>query len=91
MFATQAALPPPGVCAAATPLTNPVTGQGYALAMPNGIALAARGATVALPVTISFDALGRPNAAAGLRVTGDGAFCLTVEAETGYVRAVPCP
>lgn len=87
---TQASAPPPAVCGAAS-LINPATGGAYSLPIPTGVTIAARGATAALPVTISFDALGRPNAAAGLRVNGDGSFCLSVEAETGYVSTVTCP
>lgn len=87
---TRALAVPPGACGA-TALTNPATGSAYSVVMPTGVSLAARGATAALPTTISFDALGRPNAAAGLRVNGDGSFCLSVEAETGYVHTVACP
>lgn len=83
---TQAAAAPPAICDG-TPLINPTTGAAYVLAMPAGVALAANGgAPAALPTIISFDALGRPNAAAGLCVNGEGSFCLRVEAETGYVR-----
>ncbi len=87
---TQAVAAPPAACNG-TAVINPATGAAYALAMPTGVALAARGATVALPTTISFDALGQPNAAAGLSVAGDGSFCLNVEAVTGYVQTVNCP
>ena len=48
---------------------------------PSGVALS--------PAIFSFDALGRPSAAATLTVTGDVARQITVEAETGYVRYVP--
>lgn len=85
----RALLPDQSACTA-TYLANPATGRDYQLAMPNGIALAANGATSALPVTIRFDALGRSNAAAGCRVNGDGSLCLSVEADTGYVHTVPC-
>jgi type II secretory pathway pseudopilin PulG len=87
---TRAQLPPPAACDG-TALLNPATGGGYGLPMPDGVALAARGATVALPVTIAFDALGRTAIAAGVAVNGDGAFCLDVEADTGYVHTVACP
>lgn len=85
----RAKSPPPGRCDAA--LLNPATGGDYLLPMPSGVALAANGATAALPVTLRFDALGRLlDGAAGVRVTGDGSLCLAVEAETGYVHAVAC-
>lgn len=87
---TQASAPPPSVCDGRA-LINPSTGAAYALAMPTGVTMAARGATSALPAVIRFDALGQPNAAAGLRVIGDSSWCLAVEAETGYVHAVTCP
>lgn len=87
---TQASAPSPGVCDGRA-LINPATGAAYTLAMPAEVVLAAEGATAALPVTIVFDALGQPNAAAGLRVTGDGSFCLAIEPGTGYVHAVACP
>jgi MSHA pilin protein MshC len=66
-------------------LTLPATdgacgGPTNAICAPNGIALAG-------PAGLTFDALGRPSAAAAYAVT-DGAMNLpiTVEAETGYVR-----
>ena len=55
-------------------------GPTNAICAPNGVALAG-------PAALTFDALGRPSAAAAYAVT-DGAMNLpiTVEAETGYVR-----
>ncbi len=87
---TKASAVPPGACDG-TPLINPASGATYTLVMPAGVALAAGGVSPALPLSIAFDALGRPNAAAGLRVNGDSAYCLTLEAETGYVQTVTCP
>ena len=81
---TRAQAVPPAACVG-TALANPADGAAYVLAMPNGVTIAGNGGTV-LPTTISFDALGRPNAAAGLCVNGDGSFCLTVNAESGYVQ-----
>lgn len=86
---TRALLPDQSACST-TYLANPATGRDYQLQIPDGITLAASGATSALPVTIRFDALGRSNAAAGVRVNGDGSLCLSVEAETGYVHTVSC-
>ncbi len=89
---TRARAVPPAACDG-TALLDPSSGSGYArnlATLAPGVSIAARGATAALPVTISFDALGRTGAA-GLRVNGDGSFCLNVEAETGYVYAVACP
>lgn len=94
---TRALLPPPGVCDA-TALLNPATSALYddpdpnmGLRPPPGVALARVGAT-ALPLTLTFDPLGRPNVGAVLSVTGDGVRCLSIEAETGYVRGYlpPC-
>lgn len=45
---------------------------------PSGVSLSA--------TTISFNALGRPGAAATITVTGDVARTITIEAETGYVH-----
>ncbi len=89
---TRARAVPPAACDG-TALLDPASGSGYVrnlATLAPGVSIAARGATAALPVTISFDALGRA-AAAGLRVNGDGSFCLNVEAETGYVYTVACP
>lgn len=86
---TRALAPPPAACVA-TALTNPATGAAYAAAAPAGVALAGVGAT-ALPLALNFDQLGRPNVAAVLRIAGEDNHCLTVEAETGYVRPTVCP
>ncbi|WP_170285796.1 pilus assembly FimT family protein [Propionivibrio limicola] len=86
---TQASSPPPAACDGRA-VVDPATGAALSVAMPDGVSLAANGATAALPATIRFDALGQADAA-GLRVNGDGAFCLAVEAGTGYVHAVVCP
>lgn len=73
------------------PLLNPATGAAYAVSVPSGLGLVAYAPTAALPLSLNFDALGRPNAAAGLRITGSTGQCLTVETETGYVRTFACP
>lgn len=86
---TQASSPPPSTCDGRA-LINPATGEAYTITMTDGVSLVAYGATTALPITLTFDALGQPNAAAGLKVSGEGAFCLAVEAGTGYVHAVTC-
>lgn len=89
---TRARAVPPASCDG-TALLDPASGGGYARNLTTsapGVSISARGATAALPVTVTFDALGRAGAA-GLRVNGDGSFCLNVEAETGYVYAVACP
>jgi len=80
---TRAQAVPPAVCNG-TALINPADGAAYVLNMPNGVAIVGSGGT-ALPATIVFDALGQPNATAGLCVNGDGSFCLTVNAVSGYV------
>lgn len=55
-------------------------GAANAICAPNGVALAG-------PAALSFDALGRPSAAAVYTITGGTvAYPITVEAETGYVR-----
>ncbi len=86
---TRAPAPPPDGLCDATPLLNPATGAAYAVNAPSGIILS--GISVALPTTLSFDQLGRPRFAATLRVQGDDSHCLSVEAETGYVRDITCP
>ncbi|MFZ5511948.1 MAG: GspH/FimT family pseudopilin [Pseudomonadota bacterium] len=73
-----------------TPVLDPVTGAAYAVAAPAGIAIAGVGGT-ALPLTLAFDALGRPSVTASLRVAAGVDRCLTVESETGYVHAIACP
>ena len=81
--------PAPGGACDGTPLLAPDTGAAYAANVPNGVGVQGEG-TTALPASINFDPLGRPNAAAALRVTGDIPRCLRVEGETGYVRFVAC-
>lgn len=86
---TRASAPPPaGVCNGA--LTNPASGAAYVVAPPAGVAAAGIFGT-ALPLALNFDPLGRPSAAAALRIAGDDNHCLAVEAATGYVRPVACP
>jgi MSHA pilin protein MshC len=80
----------PGAACDGTPLFDPVTGAAYTGTAPAGIAIVGLGGT-ALPLTLTFDPLGRPNAAASLRVAAEADRCLTVEAETGYVHAIACP
>lgn len=87
---TRAPLPPPGGACDGTALTNPATGAAYAVAAPNGVVIAGIAGT-ALPLNLAFDQLGRPNAAASLRIQGEDNHCLSVEAETGYVRTIACP
>lgn len=87
---TRAPAPPPAGACNGTPLTNPATGAAYAVAPPTGVAAAGIGGT-ALPLTLNFDQLGRPNAAVALRIAGDDNHCLAVEAATGYVRPIACP
>lgn len=86
---TRALAPAPGICGPS--LLNPATGAAYAIAPPTGVTLAGVGAT-ALPLTLTFDPLGQPNAGAILSVTGDGVRCLSVAVGTGYVRGYlpPC-
>ncbi|MDQ5905380.1 MAG: hypothetical protein QG672_2974, partial [Pseudomonadota bacterium] len=57
---------------------------------PNSLALVGTGATV-LPVTINFDPLGRPSAAAIISVVGEDTHCVSVANETGYVRGYTPP
>ncbi len=61
-----------------------VTAGGLAITRAQAVPPAVCNGT-ALPATIVFDALGQPNATAGLCVNGDGSFCLTVNAVSGYV------
>lgn len=86
----RADAPPPAGACGATPLLNPATGAAYAVAAPNSVALAGAGATV-LPVTINFDPLGRPSAAAIISVVGEDTHCVSVANETGYVRGYTPP
>lgn len=66
-------------CAAGNLIANPATG------LPFSSAGYEEGATVATPLTVVFDALGRPSAAASITVNLY-ATPVTVEAETGLVR-----
>ena len=87
---TRAPLPPPGGACDGTALTNPATGAAYVVAAPNGVTIAGIAGT-ALPLNLAFDQLGRPTGAASLRIQGEDNHCLSVEAETGYVRTITCP
>jgi hypothetical protein len=71
-------------------LTNPATGAAYAVPSPDGVVLAGINGTV-LPLTMTFDQLGRTGGAAALRITSEDNHCLGIEAETGYVRPIVCP
>ena len=66
-------------CAAGNTIANPATGQPFA-SRPYE-----QGATVATPVSVAFDALGRPSSAVSITVNAH-ATPVTVEAETGLVR-----
>lgn len=66
--------------ACGTPLVSPSGDSSYVVNAPSGVAFAT------VPTNVSFDALGRPNAAQTLAVTG-AANSITIEAETGYVHA----
>ncbi len=77
-----------GVCGPA--LVDPARGAAFALNAPNGVAVAARAGST-LPLALSFDALGSPNVAAGVRIAGDIDRCMQVEATTGYVHFTACP
>lgn len=60
---------------------GPDNTKPYTLAPPSGVTL------VSSHATLSFDALGRPDAGpVTLTVTGGAAHVITVEAETGYVH-----
>ncbi len=87
---TRAPAPPPGGACDGTALTNPATSNAYVVAPPAGVAVAGINGTV-LPLTLNFDPLGRPSAAAALRVAGEDNHCLAIEAATGYVRPIACP
>lgn len=67
------------------PLQNPATGAAYALAVPNGVAIADGGGTP-LPLVLTFNSLGESNRGATLNIVGDGTRSLTVAAGTGYVH-----
>lgn len=70
---------------------DPVAANNTALPSPSGDVPfrvnAPSGLTIpSLPITFSFDSLGRPSAAQTIQIQGDIAVTLTVEAETGYVH-----
>ena len=67
------------ICASA--VREPPGTNAFSYDAPAGISLTA--------ATISFNALGRPGAAATISVTGDGTKTITIAAETGYVQYVP--
>lgn len=67
-------------CPAGAALVGP-DGNALVVTTPRNVAFAA------LPGAISFDPLGRPNAAAAIQINGlPAALAITVEAETGYVH-----
>lgn len=55
-----------------------LTGGNVSCVIPDSVAV-----VPALPLTVTFNPLGRPNAAAAITV---GTIAVNVEAETGYVR-----
>ncbi|WP_459721841.1 prepilin-type N-terminal cleavage/methylation domain-containing protein [Sideroxyarcus sp. TK5] len=61
-------------------LTSPAGATPYTVTAPGGVIL---GGFVS-PMTMNFDALGKPSAAQSITVTGSTA--ITIEAETGYVH-----
>lgn len=75
----------PGAGTCPRPLALPIAdgtcgGPANAVCAPNGVVLAG-------PAALSFDALGRPSAAAAYTVTGGtSAYTINVTVETGYVR-----
>ena len=70
-------------------LASPDGSGDYAANTPGAVSITGHGAT-ALPYTVTFSPLGRPNAAAGFRVSGDVDRCIAVEAQTGHIRYVTC-
>lgn len=78
---------PGDACAVA--VASPDGSGDYAVSPPSAVSIAGHGAT-ALPYTVTFSPLGRPNAAASFRVSGDVDRCIAVEAQTGHVRYVTC-
>lgn len=67
-------------CPAADQIPGPDGSTPFQALVPNGVSLAGSVAS------FSFDAQGRPSAAAVLTITGDTVRTLGVEAETGYVH-----
>ncbi len=78
---------PGDACAVA--VASPDGSGDYAMMAPDAVGIAGHAGT-ALPHTVIFSPLGRPNNAATFRVQGDTDRCISVEAETGYVRYVTC-
>ena len=70
-------------------VASPDGSGDYAANTPGAVSIAGHGAT-ALPYTVTFSPLGRPNAAASFRVSGDVDRCIAVEAQTGHIRYVTC-
>ncbi len=70
-------------------VASPDGSGDYAANTPGGVSIAGHVAT-ALPYTVTFSPLGRPNAAASFRVSGDVDRCIAVEAQTGHIRYVTC-
>ena len=60
---------------------EPASGSAFSHNTPSTVSLSA--------TSFSFDALGRPSAAATITVTGDVARSVTVAAETGFVQYAP--
>jgi MSHA pilin protein MshC len=67
-------------CPVASQIPGPDGNTPFQALVPNGVSLSGSVAS------FSFDAQGRPDAAAILTITGDQTRTLTVEAETGYVH-----
>jgi len=63
------------------PVLMPPSTDPYVINAPSGVTIA--------NASVTFDALGRPSAAATLTVSGDTPRTITIEAETGYVRYTP--
>ncbi|GBG02347.1 MSHA biogenesis protein MshC [Azospira sp. I13] len=62
-------------------LTNPNANGNYVLPVPSAVA------AYTIPLTVSFDPLGRRSGTAVFPINGvEGNFSLTIEAETGYVH-----
>ena len=63
----------------ATPVHEPPGTNAFSFNAPSGVSLSNM-------ATFSFDSLGRPSAGGTLKVTGDVARNIVIEAETGYVH-----
>ena len=70
-----------------TPVLDPVTGAAYVVVAPAGVAVAGVN-SIAVPLTLSFNPLGRPNIGGCLQISADINRWLRIEAETGYVHAI---